>query len=219
MAEWEFDAPSRRYRNKTTGRYLSASSSVELRDDVVTRLRSEADTLARKLADQAIDVQTWEREMQRAIREVNAVQWAFGRGGRNAMTDDGRSALADLIRAQHEYLRAFAEDVAAGNLSEAQIAARAKLYHGSSVQAYEQGKASAWGVSLPHHPGDGSTPCKSSCRCYVTYADKPDEVHVTWHISAGEVCSGCKGRARTWAPLVIAKSSDGRMARLFRAVA
>lgn len=219
MAAWEWDAASRRYRNVDTGRYLSASASIELRDDLVSRLRSDTDALARRLAAEDLTVQQWEAAMQANVRTVNTVQMSLGRGGRNAMTDDDRTALAELIRGQHEYLRSFAEDIAAGRLSEAQISARSKLYYGSSTQAYERGRASAWGVRPPHVPGDGSTECMSACRCFLIYVDKPDAVHVTWHTTSGESCATCKSRARTWSPLVISKPTDGRVARLWRQVA
>lgn len=219
MANWEWNEASHRYRNLSTGRYLSAAASIELRDDMVTRLRSEADTLARRLATQELTVQQWETEMQRAVREIQTVQYAFGRGGRNAMTDVDRQILADLIRDQYTYLRGFAQDVAAGTLSEAQIVARAKLYHGSSVRAYEHGKAASWGVQLPHYPADGSTPCKSACRCRWDIADRGDTIEATWKRSASESCSGCVAYASAYAPLVIAKSNDGRIARLWRMVA
>lgn len=218
-ATWTYDISSRRYRNAQTGRYLSAASSIELRDDVVTRLRSDAEALARRLADQDLTVQQWEAEMQRAVSSANTVQWAFGRGGRHAMTDDDLAALADLIRSQHQYLRAFAEDAAAGKLSEAQIAARSKLYYASSVQAYERGRAAAWNVVPPHVPGDGSTPCGANCKCAISYRETDDTVELRWKLQSGESCSGCKRRARDWSPLVIAKTTEGRTARLWRAVA
>lgn len=219
MAEWTFDTKSRRYRNLTTGRYLSAASSIELRDDAVVRLRRDTADLTRQLADREIAVQAWESAMQANVREVNVLQFAFGRGGRNAMTDTDRASLAEIIDGQNAYLRAFAQDVAAGQLSEAQITARAKLYYGSSVAAYERGRSGAFGVSLPAYPADGGTACKSACRCRWQLVDKGDEIHATWKLQAGESCSGCKRRASQWSPLVVVKSSDGRAARLFRLVA
>jgi hypothetical protein len=216
---WRYDVGTHRFRDSRTGRFLSASKAVDLRDGFQDRRRADVDALVRQLADQDITVQQWEAEMTQALRELFTAQFAFGRGGLNAMTADDYAAADALVESQRTYLRAFAEDVAAGKLSEAQIGARAKLYYGSSTQAYEHGRAAAFGVHPPHVPGDGSTPCLSQCRCFLTYVDKPDEVHVTWHKTANESCSGCKGRASSWVPLVIAKSSDGRIARLWRAVA
>jgi hypothetical protein len=216
---WEYDEASHRYRDTKTGRFLSPASAVDLRDDFQARRRVDLVNLTGRLADEEITVQQWETEMQSLVRQVHGVEYAFGRGGRNAMTDAELAELADLVKTQHGFLRQFAQDVASGKLSEAQIAARANLYYASSVQAYERGRAAGFGVQPPHVPGDGSTPCGANCRCFLTYVETADEVHITWHKTANESCSGCKNRAASWKPLVIAKSTDGRIARLYRRVA
>lgn len=221
MAEWTYDErPSvRRFRDKTSGRFVSATKVIDLRDGFQERRRSDVAALTRQLADQSISVQEWERRMTDAVRQLHTAEYALGRGGLNAMTAADWTAAADLVEQQRGYLRGFAEDVAAGRLSEAQITARAKLYYGAAVGAYERGRASAFGVSLPAYPCDGGTACKSACRCRWQLVDKGAEIHATWKRSASESCSGCKSRAASWSPLVIAKSSDSRMARLFRLVA
>lgn len=218
---WQYDArPSvRRFRDTRTGRFLAASKAIDIRDGFVERRRADAEALTRQLADQSITVQEWERQMTEAIRQLHTAQYALGRGGLNAMTPADWDAAAALVEEQRRYLRDFARDVAAGNLSEAQIAARAKLYYGSSVAAYERGRASAFGVALPAYPGDGSTVCKSSCRCYWQLAEKDDTVEATWKRSASESCSTCKTRAAAWSPLAIARPARGRIAQLLRVVA
>jgi uncharacterized coiled-coil protein SlyX len=208
----------RRFRDRRTGRFLSASKAIDLRDGFQERRRADVDNLTRRLADQEITVQQWEAEMAALIRDLHAAQYVFGRGGLNAMTVEDWLAVDALFAEQQAYLRAFAERVAASQLSEAQIAARAKLYYGASRQLYEQGRASAFGVQLPAYPGQGS-PCQANCACYWRLADKGDEVHATWVRTASESCSVCKRRASAWSPLVISKASDGRIARLWRAVA
>lgn len=217
-ARWTYDVPSHRFRDSRTGRYLSAAKAVDLRDGFQDRRRADVSSLTRRLADQEITVQAWEAEMMQAVRELHTAQFAFGRGGLNAMTTADWTEAARLVEGQRVYLRAFAQDVAAGALSEAQIAARAKLYYGASRQMYERGRASAFGVHLPAYPGQGS-PCQANCACSWGLVDTGDEIHATWKRSASESCSVCARRARDWSPLVIAKSSDGRMARLWRLVA
>lgn len=219
MAEWQYDARVHRFRDATTGRFLSAEKAIDLRDGFQDRRRSDVDALTRRLANQEITVQQWERETTQALRDLFHAQYAYGRGGLNAMTDADYTESHRLVEEQRVFLRAFAEDIAAGRLSEAQIGARAKLYYSSSVAAYEHGKSSSWGVRPPHVPGDGSTSCGANCKCFLTYVEKPDEIHITWHRTAGESCAGCKERARRWSPLVISKASDGRITRLFRVVA
>lgn len=221
MSEWQYDArPSvRRFRDVATGRFLSASKAIDLRDGFQERRRADVATLTRQLADQSLSVQDWERQMSDAIRQLHTAQYALGRGGINAMTAGDWDAAAALVEEQRRYLRDFARDVAAGNLSEAQIAARAKLYYSASVGTYERGRAAAWNVVPPHVPGDGSTACGVNCRCTITYRETDTSVELRWKLQSGESCSGCKSRATSWSPLVMAKPSDGRAARLYRAVA
>lgn len=219
MAEWQYDEHVKRFREVSTGRFLGAAKAVDLRDGFQERRRADVDTLTRRLAEKDISVQDWEREMTTALRHLHTAQFVYGAGGLNAMTPADWERAAELVESQRVYLRAFAEDVAAGRLSEAQINARAKLYYGSSIQAYEQGRAGAFGVQLPAYPADGGTPCKSACRCRWSLVEKDETIEATWKLQSGESCSGCKARAASWSPLVIAKTNDGRIARLFRAVA
>lgn len=219
MTDWEYSRSARRFRDADTGRFVSAQAVVDLRDGFQERRRADLDVLTRRLADREMTVQDWERGVTQAIRGLHTAQYALGRGGLNAMTDADYTRADEMVEHQRGYLRAFAEDVAAGNLSEAQIAARSKLYHAASTTAHEAGRASSWGVAPPNLPGDGSTPCKSNCRCSIAYREKQETVELRWQLHSGESCSGCAGRAAAWTPLVIDRPADGRIARLYRRVA
>lgn len=208
MAEWEWDAESRRYRDKGTGKYLSASKSIELRDDFAARQRAATDELARRLADGDVTVQRWVREMRERVRLAQTTEYAFGRGGRNAMTAQDREDLASLVRDQWGFLQGFGEDVRAGQLSAEQIAARAQLYMSQSTHAYERGRASAWGLELPAYPCDGRTRCLANCRCWWALEETADEIRATWMVSAGESCADCQDRAARYRPFVIAKEQE-----------
>lgn len=218
MPEWQFDSRARRFREVSTGRFLSSKVAVDLRDGFQERRRADVDALTRRLAEKEISVQAWEAEMTQALRQLFNAQWAYGRGGLNAMTPADWDRAAELVEAQRVYLRAFAEDIASGRLSEAQINARARLYYGASRGAYERGRASAFNVRLPVHPGENS-PCGANCACHWSLRDAGETIEATWKRTASESCSVCKQRARDYAPLVIAKASDGRIARLYRMVA
>jgi hypothetical protein len=218
---WQWDTASRRYRNRDTGRYLSAASSKALRDDLVGRLARDTETLARRLTGGDLSLPAWEKLMQRQVKDAHTVQWAFGRGGRNVMTERDREDLAALVRGQWQYLRGFSEAIAGGTLSEAQIVARANLYPAASVQAYERGRASAWDVILPAHPSDGSTQCMTNCRCAWSLRERESDhaVLATWRLGSAEHCADCTRRARQWAPLVLHRAERSQTARVTRLVA
>lgn len=143
--------------------------------------------------------------MREALRDTYSAAYMAARGGRNAMTQSDWGALGQMLRKQYEFLNEFAAEVAAGQLSEAQIAARAMMYFHSSTQAYYRGMQSVSGVILPAHPGDGSTPCRTNCKCRWSIRETPTEFQATWHLGPTEHCPVCVERATNWAPLVIPK--------------
>lgn len=218
MAEWVYDEASHRYRDVASGRYLSPSAAVGLRDDFQQRQRSVLSALADRLAAEDLTVQQWEARMRTAVRSLHSVEYVFGRGGVHALTTADREALQGLVAEQWGYLHGFAEDVRAGRLTLAQIKARAGLYAASSRGAYERGRAAGYGLALPAYPGQG-TECMANCRCTWAIRETEAEYRCTWVRHASDSCATCLQRAAAWAPLVIAKSSDGRIARLHRAVA
>lgn len=214
---WEFDESAHRFRDTKTGQFLSAREAIGLRDDSLERRATDVDTLASTLGKGDVSVQAWEAAMRDVVRDTFAAQYAYGRGGLNAMTTDDWQAINDLADAQSRYLRSFAQDVAAGRLSEAKISARSVLYLQSSRQAYGRGLAASWGIELPAYPGDGSSECKARDKCHWEISETDDEIHATWKLGAAEHCATCVSRASAWAPLVIEKADDGRIARLYRA--
>jgi hypothetical protein len=46
MPDWQYDEPSRRYRDTAGGRYVSASSERAIRDDFVQRKQADIAALA-----------------------------------------------------------------------------------------------------------------------------------------------------------------------------
>lgn len=191
---WAYETDTRRYRDLETGRFLSASAQVELRDD-----------LAQMVTAGDLTPGAWEIEMRARVKLVTTTQYAFGRGGVQALTHEDRVAIGALGWAQFGFLHVFAGDIADGGLSAAQTAARAQLYFGSATSAYEQGPAAAHGgLVLPHYPGDGSTACLGNCRCHVSVNETDDAWEATWH-TAGNACAGCASRAAEWSPLVVPK--------------
>lgn len=217
---WEFDTRPKRFRDTRSGRFLSTEKAVDLRDGFQLRRQQDLVALNARLAEEELTLQQWEAEVQQLVRNVHAAEYIMGRGGLAAMTDEDWTAIERLSAEQWGYLRQFADDVGAGRLSEAQTLARARLYLESSRHAYERGRSAAFGVSLPAYPCDGSSECKSRCKCHWQLVEDTDAgvVRATWKRSASESCRTCRQRGSQWAPLVITRVSD-RIAQLWRAVA
>lgn len=117
----------------------------------------------------------------RGIDGMGSVE--FGRVGGN---------LGDEFR----WLSRFADDVAAGRVSEAQALARIQQYANASQQAYwsEFGRQAKVLTGLPRLdqvPCDGKTRCRGNCNCELT----SDENGLHWNLRAGESCPDCMALA------------------------
>jgi hypothetical protein len=162
---WVWDTKSRRYRNAETGRWLSHSKVAQLRDDFAATQRSWADVAASALGRGDWTVRRWELEIRDRLKRIYLSEYMLGRGGKNAMMQADYGRVGRMLKEQYDFLRAFALDVQAGAMSEAQIAARTQLYHESAIQAFERGKVAAYDgdLILPAYPADGGTPCRARC--------------------------------------------------------
>lgn len=210
MAEsaYQYDESSRRYRHKESGKYLSKTQVLGLRDKFLDEQKEEVRALAAKLSAEDIDLPAWETAMRAQVKQTYLAEALLGRGGRGAMQARDWGALGRQVRSQYQFLSAFAKEIADDGMSEARISSRASLYIESATQAYERARASAYGLKLPQYPGDGKTACLVNCRCHWDIAEDSEEWRATWKLGKSEHCEGCEENADKWAPLVVAKKKD-----------
>jgi hypothetical protein len=200
---WQYDEPSRRYRDAASGRFVSAAGERAIRDDYIGRKQAAITEAAGKVASGELGVAEWERTMQRTLREMHGTQLAFGRGGRQQVTATEWQRLGGVVSEQERYLADFAAAIARGELTPAQIAARAAMYGDAARSSYHRGKAATYdGLALPGYPGDGLTNCLSRCLCSWSIDESDEEWRATWVLDGGEHCAGCVARSGQWAPYV-----------------
>ena len=206
---WAWNAKARRWQGsagtKYAGQFISPAKLKDLRDTFIQGQLGAVDLLGQRLAEGEITIQGWERDMRAHLKTVYQAEYLLARGGAQAMTPSDYGRLGGLLRWQYQYLHDIAADIQAGRLSEQALIARAQLYVHSATQAHEQGKAAAWGLRVPHVPGDGSTLCKVNCKCYLEIREDDEAWHVYWRRTADESCDTCVERSQTWNPLDIAK--------------
>lgn len=211
---WSYNRKRGQYRDKRTGRFIGPATDARVRDDFNSRRRKDSDNLARQLADERLSVQGWEDGMRKLIDRQWTAQYLHGKGGRNNMTAGDRAQLRQLLREQYDYLRRFAIQIQAGDLSPAQIRARAQLYLNDSVRAYSMAHAAVFGLNLPAHPGDGTSECLANCKCHWDIEEREDDFACTWQRTLLESCATCTLRGDEWAPLVLSKPTDQRQRRV-----
>ena len=121
------------------------------------------------------------------------------------MTQADWGRLGAEVRKQYEHVGGSAGEIAAGNLSPAQVAARSQLYTQAATASYERGRAAAHRLVLPAYPGDGSTQCRVNCKCHWRIVEDETAWNCYWTLGKAEHCEDCVAREATWAPYVYPK--------------
>lgn len=116
------------------GVYLDGETPVDS-DALLAVTYDEIEQIEKQLADttsklekEEITLAEWERSLAEITVVAAALFFLFGIGARGSITDDHSQYLKTRLTIQYEYLRAFSERVAAGQLSIAAIVANANLY-------------------------------------------------------------------------------------------
>lgn len=139
---WE--AATARYRSKATGRFVAEST---IRTDMERyNERAVADAIGditNRLLDGRIDLATWQQRMAAEIKDAHIINLQVGRGGKavTEFSDYGRAGAR--LRFQYRKLDDFAKEIQLGDLTEAQIRNRARMYALAPRTAYYDGLTAA----------------------------------------------------------------------------
>lgn len=191
--------------NLVRGRYETAAGEVVPQatlTDLFTQRMNDAAVVGQKLFDQldrgAISLTEWREAFSVELRRAHFQTYALGQGGWAQMDGPARQIVADRLQTEYAYLREFAAQIANGELTPDQIAARMQLYtnhlqasywDGRTAGAYASGSTEERRVlSAAEHcgdcigyasqdwqpigtlppPGDGSQ-CMANCACGMEY--------------------------------------------------
>ena len=208
MTDWQYDASTHRYRDKSTGRFLSPTTHAELRAAFVEARRESIKGLGAGLADGSLTVNEFRRALRDEIEALHGVEFMFGRGGRKAMTFEDRQLLSAMIAREWQYADNFVIEASAGTLTARQIEARAALYASAGHKAAEAGRMAGYvGFRLPVMPGQG-TICRSNCKCTWSVTETDDGWRARWVRHASDSCQTCLDRESRYAQYI--QSKPGR---------
>jgi hypothetical protein len=147
---------------------------------------------------------------------IRALIW--GRGGITNVTAGDWGAMVDLLREQIKFFEDYTQEIELDRISEHEAHRRLLMYANSARAAYEMGSLTASGVPLTAvrripQPGDGSTDCKTNCKCHWRVEDdyaiesNGERVFIGWRLywelGAADHCETCLDRRDNWYPLVI----------------
>lgn len=214
MADWYWNPAAQRYQDAATGRFLAGDKVLEWTRESISASQAASDKLAELVAERALSPDAWELLMREELKREYIRQYLAGIGGQAQMTQADWGSIGGMLKEQYiGHLDIFADEIAAGKLSEAQIRSRARMYFESAKEAYERANARARSggeLVLPAYPGDGQTVCLTNCHCTWEIVEvRDDEGNVigwdcTWAVNhAVENCDDCLENGRKWAPLTV----------------
>lgn len=207
---WYWNTASNRYHHRDgTEYFMSRDEVLGYVQQSINAAGSATDQLAGLVTNGQLAPGDWNDLMRQEIKDEYIRQYLLGRGGREQMTAADWGSIGGSLRDQYRYLDGFYENVVTGELTEAQIAARARMYVNSAREAFNRGQARAYGLVLPQYPGDGQTVCLTNCGCDWRIEEVYDGDDLVgydcyWEINpAIENCVDCQDNNRKWYPLFV----------------
>ncbi len=135
---YQWDVSASRYRDAQSGRFVSETQIRSAVDQVVQASTDQMVTLTKALQEGRTTLAVWQADMMRAVKDVNLATAVAAHGGRQAMAPADWLYVARDVKAQYQYLRGWAQDIASGAAPlDGRLIARAELYGIRATAAYE----------------------------------------------------------------------------------
>lgn len=192
-------------RAKAAGQAMTDPTGVTLDDEprplrwLTRRLTALSDRLIAVLGETG-DVDAWQEAYGSLLTRYHAAAMLTGYAGKDA------AKALELAKAaagrQLAFLAKFAR-VAEDEGFKPGYEARARMYAESIGESYYRGVTQL--LPLPAVPRDGSSQCRTNCKCRWELDELAGDGNVDayWRLGASENCQTCTVRARRWAPLKI----------------
>jgi len=144
MVGYVFDFKRGAYLNRVTGRMVShATVARRISRFGNDYLGANLDALTERLLSGSLSLPEWQERAAREIKDAARISMLIGRGGRGMVSRADWGRMGARLREEYKYLNRFAQEIAAGQLTDAQIRARMQLYAGSVRMFYYDGVQAA----------------------------------------------------------------------------
>jgi len=128
-----------RYVELSTGRFVPFSTVRDSLDVVAEASGARMNTLTQSLVNEEISLAEWQVGMMEQIKISHTAAAASARGGWAQMSQADWGATGRLIRAQYDFLRNFANEIASGKQAlDGRALFRANLYAQAARGTFEE---------------------------------------------------------------------------------
>jgi hypothetical protein len=137
-----WDPTVARFRDEL-GRFVAEETVQGYIDASIRSSTTVADSLSEMVSEGLLTPAQFERQMREEMKREYIRNYLLGAGGRGQMGYDDWGSIGGSLSFQYRKLADFVSEIAEGDLSEAQIRARAEMYLNSARQAFEKAKFKA----------------------------------------------------------------------------
>lgn len=128
-----------RYFDLDTGKFVSNATVREALESLMDLSALNMNSLTQQLIDGSISLASWQTSMMSEIKISHVASAALSQGGWAQMTQSDWGATGQLIRAQYDYLRNFANDIASGKQPlDGRALVRSDMYADAGHNTFEQ---------------------------------------------------------------------------------
>ncbi len=120
---------SQRYRNVSTGRWVSRVQVRQALDITLDRSRNEVARLSRDLVNGRMNLADWQKQVAREVKTMHMASAALAKGGWAQMTPQDTGRVGRVLRDEYGYLAQFAAQIKSGQQPlDGSLVSRANLY-------------------------------------------------------------------------------------------
>lgn len=129
-------------------RFIARSEILQMVDDSIRAAGIVTDNLARMASEGQLSPGNWRQQFRQEIKDEVIRQYILGRGGRDRMTQADWGRCGGIIAEQYRWIDGgfttpegrqvvgLVNEISAGTVSEAQIAARSRMYVNSAREGF-----------------------------------------------------------------------------------
>lgn len=110
----QWDAPSRRYRMASSGRFVARSEVVKTVDLIVSDTETYLQKLSRDFTDGRISLSDWQSAFAARLRAGHTLSAAIALGGKENVSVREWGRIGAFMREQYKYLQRFAIQIESG---------------------------------------------------------------------------------------------------------
>lgn len=162
-----YNNTAQRWYDTGTGRFVSEQAVTDEMRVHQQATYNVLDNLTTQLYRGQLTLEQWQIGVAYELKDAHLAQAMYAVGGKNNMTQANYGRVGGTLADEYRYLANFANDIASGNVSEAQALARIKQYGIATQQSFWR----EYDINTPDNeeiwwdlaPGDN---CRTSGRGY-----------------------------------------------------